>query len=155
MKHTLLPLVITALCATPAAADWQYTKWGMTPAQVAQASRGALQPCDAACDRRKTATETPRLVGSYKTGEFAFTAFAIFDRSERLSRVLLELHGPAGYALAAALRNKYGEPADKSRATVMDIHTWRDNKDQIQLVIIGDKADLTYRPRLTDSNKGL
>jgi hypothetical protein len=40
----LLPLSLAALLVAPAAhADWQYTRWGMTPAQVVAASKGKAE----------------------------------------------------------------------------------------------------------------
>ena len=131
----------------------------MTVDQVAQASKGQLRPCDNSCDGHKSPGSTPRLFGPYKTGEFSFTAFATFDQSGRLSSVLLNSRGDHGYALAAALRNKYGEPATKSHSAVLDVQIWRDQKDQITWVKIGDGptalVNLTYQPRITESNKGL
>lgn len=35
-------VVASLLCATPALADWEYTKWGMTPAQVVAGSSGMV-----------------------------------------------------------------------------------------------------------------
>ncbi|MBI5940147.1 MAG: hypothetical protein HY859_06950, partial [Caulobacterales bacterium] len=38
---TMLAVVVASLlAATPAAADWQWTKWGMTPSEVVSASDG-------------------------------------------------------------------------------------------------------------------
>ena len=40
----LFPLSLTALLVAPAAyADWQYTRWGMTPEQVVAASNGKAE----------------------------------------------------------------------------------------------------------------
>jgi hypothetical protein len=152
-------VLLVTLSPIAACADWQYTKWGMTPEQTAQASKGQLRPCDASCKGYTSAGATAKLMGSYKTGDFSFVAYTIFDASNRLNKVLLDMKPSNGYALAAALRNKYGEPASRTRSSVMEINTWRDQKDQITLLIIGDGTsglvNLTYQPRLTDANKGL
>lgn len=38
----LVTVVVAALAAAPSWADWEYTRWGMTPEQVAAASGGAV-----------------------------------------------------------------------------------------------------------------
>jgi hypothetical protein len=151
----------TALAfATPAAADWQYTKWGATIDQVQKASKGALQRCDNApvCSERSLPNSAVQLYGGYTTGQFNFSAYPMFNRhTSRLDAVALELSDPtmAG-ALGAALRSKYGEPVNASRGSTMSTSTWRDRNDEITLMTIGERnATLRYSPRATASNKGL
>jgi hypothetical protein len=45
MKRNLASVcvIVVLLCATPALADWDYTKWGMTPAQVMAGSSGMVK----------------------------------------------------------------------------------------------------------------
>jgi hypothetical protein len=155
--------VLTALLInTVAYADWQYTRWGMTVEQVAAASKGQLRLCNAACDKQVTDGEIARLYGQYRSGEFAFTAFAMFNKTTgKLAYMNLKLDNSSqGNALIGALRAKYGEPATKTSSQLMSMFVWREARDQINIVSIGSgTADglttLAYRPRLSDSNKGL
>lgn len=151
--------LVVVFATGSASADWQYTKWGMSPAQVQAASKGQLQPCDQRCDGHKTATVIPRLVGPYKSGEFSFTAFAIFDPSNKLTKVMLDTKGDVGWAIALALKAKYGEPASQSGSAGFRTQIFRDQKDQIMWLMVGDgptaHVSLIYQPRLTDSNRGL
>jgi hypothetical protein len=155
--------VITALFITTGAyADWQYTRWGMTVEQVSAASKGQLRSCNAVCDKQVTNGEIARLYGPYRSGEFQFTAFAMFDKStNKLAYMNLKLENSLqGNALIGALRTKYGEPANQTNTQLMTMLVWRDARDQIDIVTIGPGmpdalTTLAYRPRLTGSNKGL
>jgi len=159
----VIAAVIVLLAATwPAAADWQYAKWGMTVDQLAAASKGQMKRCGAACDKQTTSTETALLYSPYQSGEFPFTAFAFFDnQSKKLAYMNLRLDDSSkGYALIAALKAKYGEPASGSKTTLSIHHVWRGGNDEISIFMIGSGmpesyTTLTYRPRLTGSNKGL
>lgn len=74
-------LAIAGLLAAsaPAAADWQYAKWGMTVDQLVAASKGQMKKCGAACTKQTTDSETALLYAPYTSGEFEFTAFAFFN----------------------------------------------------------------------------
>lgn len=145
----------------PAAADWQYTKWGMTADQVVAASKGQMKRCSAVCDKQTTANSTALLYGAYQSGDLPFTAFAFFDnQTKKLVHVTLRLDDPAkGNEMIGALRAKYGEPASESRTQVLYLMVWRPAGDQIDVTRIGFGGDYTYslgyRPRATSSNKGL
>ena len=160
-------LGIVALCAglltsSFAHADWQYTRWGMTVEQVSAASKGQLRACNAACDKQSTDSEIARLYGAYRSGEFQFTAFAMFNKTTgKLAYMNLKLENTSqANALIGALRTKYGEPATRNTSQIMNMFVWREALDQIDIVVIGPgmanpHTTLAYRPRATDSNKGL
>lgn len=42
-RHLFAACVVASLVARPALADWGFTKWGMTPAQVVAASSGMVK----------------------------------------------------------------------------------------------------------------
>jgi hypothetical protein len=162
MFRTTIALTGLLIVATPAAADWQYAKWGMTADQLTAASKGQMKRCGAACEKQKTDAETALLYAPYTSGDLDFTAFAFFNnQTHKLSFVSLRLDDPSkSNQLVGALRAKYGEPVNKSNTQLMSLFVWRDARDQIDVTIIGPNtgnplADLAYRPRLTDSNKGL
>lgn len=170
--RTILMVSIAAALAvmtpTDSHADWQYTRWGMTPNQAIAASNGQLRRCDPQACKGKDATgdsNTVQLFGDYVSGQFNFTVFLYFDnRSSKLSYVTLQLKTPEkAIALLRALRKKYGEPSRRARegefVNIFKIFVWQDQNDWIQLMIIGDgpRADvsLSYGPRISDSNRGL
>ncbi|MGY3610455.1 MULTISPECIES: hypothetical protein [unclassified Bradyrhizobium] len=112
----MLAILLTGILAGPANANWQYTKWGMTPDQVIAASRGEMKKCDATCSKQRTDTETALTYAKYRSGEFSFTAFAFFgNSSNRLEYVELRLdEASKAYRLLAELKSKYGEPTSQS-----------------------------------------
>lgn len=161
MKAIAATIGVFLVTTSAASADWQYTKWGMTVDQVIAASKGQMKKCSAVCDKQTTDSAKALLYASYQSGDFPFTAFAYFDnQSRKLTSVSLRLDDPSkGYELIGALRAKYGEPATSTRSQLMEILVWRPSGDQIDIMRIGFREDqsytLGYRPRLTNSNKGL
>ena len=157
---------VLSLCvfyALPAAGDWQYTRWGMSPDQVMEASKGQLKRCDQTCEGQNTKADAARLFGNYRAGEFSFTTFAMFNKqTNKLSLIILELQQKEkGLSLIGSVRTKYGEPSTKNVTAMMSFYVWRDAKDQISIIAIGlnhssfNDVSLRYQPRITESNKGL
>ena len=72
-----------ACCVTSAAkADWEYTKWGMTPGQVASAAKNRTKKSsDLHPDSDGNVT---KLVAPYQSGKFSFEAQFGFDAADRL-----------------------------------------------------------------------
>src|SRR4051794_23971313 len=103
----------------------------MTADQLAAASKGQMKRCGAACDKQTTSRETALSYSPYQSGEFPFTAFAFFDnQSKKLVYMNLRLDDSSkGYALIAALKAKYGEPASGSKTTLSIHHVWRGGND--------------------------
>ena len=111
MRSLTLGAMLFLLLASALRADWQYTKWGMTEAEVVAASKGAAVPVPEA--ESKKWTSAPRLSAPYNTGNFHFNAFFSLDAvTHGLKEVSLHLDG--GFEPAVALRNglseKYGKP---------------------------------------------
>jgi hypothetical protein len=161
-RATIAAAALLTAATAPAGADWQYTKWGMTVNQVMTSSKGQMKNCGAVCEKQRSATETALLYAPYQSGDLPFTAFAFFDnQSKKLAFMSLRLDDPSkGFQLIGALKAKYGEPASSSRSSnLMDILVWRVGGDQIDVTRIGFGGDnsftLAYRPRVTNSNKGL
>jgi hypothetical protein len=154
--------IAAALFSTPTYANWQYTKWSMTPEQVIASSAGKMHRCDATCDKQKTDTETALTYGPYRSGEFSFKAFTFFgNAAKKLEYVQLDLNDPSlAYKLLGELKSKYGEPTSQSNSQLSTIASWRGGADQVQVFILGmgghpTYATITYRPRQSRSNKGL
>ena len=90
MKLLGIALALTCCGAQAAKADWEYTKWGMTPQEVVSASKNlAKEGDDLHADSDGNVT---KLVAPYQSGKFSFEAQFGFDAADRLSSVTLVLN---------------------------------------------------------------
>src|ERR1700753_4343324 len=88
----LVGIVVALACcgASAAKADWEYTKWGMTPQEVVSASKNLAKPGpDLRPDSDGNVT---KLVAPFQSGRFSFEAQFGFDAADRLSSVTLVLN---------------------------------------------------------------
>ncbi len=95
---------------TPAWADWQYTQWGMSPAEVQSASNGTAVVNQ---DRKLDAADlTAGLTAFYRGDKRPFTAVFLFDAAGKLSAVTLN---PTDRISCDSIRQSldahYGAPA--------------------------------------------
>ena len=89
MKLPGIVLALVCCGASAAKADWEYTKWGMTPQQVISASKNLTrESSDLHPDSDGNIT---KLVAPYQSGKFSFEAQFGFDATDRLSSVTLVL----------------------------------------------------------------
>ena len=144
----------------PAAADWQYTRWGMGIDQAIRASGNALHPPTPEEQNRYGVNDTaPSLVGTHDMGSFHFVAVLYFNGSNRsLSEVYLQLQDYGhSRALLAALRGLYGEPLGETRSNLGETVRWRDDKHRNEIHMYDmspiSRMKLIYSP--LPSNKGL
>lgn len=96
---------------------WSYTKWGMTPAEVIEASEGkAYFLSKEESDSESTQIKDGLTGANLTTGKFNFKVVFLFDKgSPRLSGVRLYLNDTSlAMDLFYALMDKYGEPAHHS-----------------------------------------
>jgi hypothetical protein len=161
-RRKLIPLLfwVTAALTLPrcANANWQYTRWGMTPEQVINASHGAahLVPYDPG----KSRSGFPCLArGSYSAGSAVFDTYFCFDEQRYLKFVLLEIKNPdiaQIEELKAALLEKYGTPQVKRDR---DSWIWNATKDnnaiQFNDAILIPSISVIYRPGNNGMSKGL
>jgi hypothetical protein len=71
--RVVVPIALPLLLVTPAHANWQYTKWGMTPEQVIDASGNTVSKIPADQQRGKSRPGFVGLLsGVYSTGDFSF-----------------------------------------------------------------------------------
>lgn len=85
--------VITALglaFAAPAKADWQYTRWGMSPQEVVAASKGASR-LDRAPPGHEVFDASLGASGGYETQGYTFRSEFYFDGAQRLKGIRLML----------------------------------------------------------------
>jgi hypothetical protein len=80
MRAMLAAIAIFVVLAPHARADWEYTKWGMTPEQVAGASKGAVKVVPAA-DRYKNEDDHWEIAaqGSHSDGPLSLNIGFTFD----------------------------------------------------------------------------
>ena len=150
MKPFATALALVAWVPNAAKADWEYTKWGMTPAQVAGAAKNlAKKSSDLHPDSDGNVT---KLVAPYRNGKFSFEAQFGFDAGDRLSSVTLVLNDklagmdmPMGgdmdmnmqmdkggcHDLLASVKAAHGPPqAGRSAHMQYVIETWQDRKNK-------------------------
>jgi hypothetical protein len=154
MKRLGIALALVCCGAGAAKADWKYTRWGMTPSQVAAASRNLTKKsADLHPDSDGNVT---KLVAPYQAGKFAFEAQFGFDAADRLSSVTLVLndkdaamemdmgpgmamnHGPC-HDLRMSVKKSYGPRQGGGAAHALySIETWRDqkNKNDIKYTVL-------------------
>jgi hypothetical protein len=153
-------LIAAVVIAAPASAHWQYTRWGMTPAQV-QAANPAVQLGE---DRGASARDSQVLASArYSASGLTFNARFGFDANGRLNKVSLDLLDRSGCVeLNGSLRSVYGEPLPGERMSFAYLARWRDEAggNMVSLLAIGglssaDTCSLDYRPIRSRSETGL
>jgi hypothetical protein len=141
---------LTALAAAPlslwtvsAQADWQYTKWGMTPSEVMRASSGKAT---ANADQGKnTDFGKVKLAASYQVKDIALKVYFQFDKDDKLSLVLLDVIDPANcYKAESLLSHLYGKDEYGSQFADIKIKRWRDvnNRNIVSYWYVGGKCDI-------------
>jgi len=147
-----LPLLAAALLAAaasaaPVRADWQYTRWGMSPDQVVAASGGAVQLGPPPSGKTYDGL-TGRARGVYQEGGASFDAYFHFDQANGLSKVALErTGGTACAAIHAGLVARHGQPAKSTRQSFATIDQWTDaaRGNRINYVLVGElPCTITY-----------
>jgi hypothetical protein len=89
MKLLGMALALACCSASAAKADWEYTKWGMNPQQVALASKNlAKEGSDLRPDSDGNVT---KLIAPFQSGKFSFEAQFGFDSADKLASVTLVL----------------------------------------------------------------
>lgn len=151
----ILPLLIVALPAA-AHADWQYTKWGMTPAQVAASSKGAVTVGKGDPGDESAGTEIGA-IGTHVSGDYRFSVNFHF-KAGKLSFVSLTLLEGDPLGLKSTLMGLYRKPFTEKKSEILDMTTWQDTakNNRVDLIIIGDSSTtLLYRPLRNASASGL
>src|SRR5437016_5340228 len=117
---------LTVGFANPSNADWQYTKWGMTPAEVLAASGG--KATESAIEEKEAGKKAVKLKSEHTAGQYSFDVRFVFNRkTNALLRVDLELRNPSADncgSLHGALFARYGIPQEKSSQAFFESSTW-------------------------------
>ena len=140
MMRATLSLLIGLLLAQPAAAHWEYSFWGMTPAEVIAASGGAARALPAA--RQRAAAEarmTYRAEAQFEEGDLALeVAFAFDDVTNGLVCVSYAARNALqSDALREWLIHRFGQPERTVRdpASNEENISWRE-PDNIDLFLM-------------------
>ena len=140
-------LLAASAMAAPAAADWQYTRWGMSPEQVVAASRGAVQMGPPPSGKTYE-NLTGRARGVHTEAGASFDAYFHFDADLRLARVALERTGGTDCAtLHNRLLAELGKPAKSTRQSFATIDQWQDGArgNVVGYVLVGQlPCTITY-----------
>lgn len=143
------------LATTPVQAHWQYAKWGMTSAQVIEASGGKAKATPG--DKSAQGDTTREVEADYSAGDRALRASFWFDASG-LQKVTLSPTGEPGCLdLRRDLLAKYGSPVERNPGLVERL-MWADKLSNNRIVIIldGDSfCELQYAPLVSRAGAGL
>jgi hypothetical protein len=131
---------------SPVKADWEYTKWGMTPQEVVSASGNLTKQ---GSDLRPDSDgNVSKLVAPYRNGKFLFEAQFGFDVADRLASVTLVLKDKSASMdmgaetdlnknqgqcsdLQMSLSTAYGPPQGGGTADMLySMKTWQDQKNK-------------------------
>lgn len=136
-------VTLAILPAAPAAAHWEYTRWGMSEAQVATASRGAARPLPPGERRPVPAARMEyRTAAEFRAGALRLSvAFAFDGRTAGLVCVSARGGPGQGAALRARLERTFGAPQERAAdaATGTTVLGWT-RPDEIDLQIAADGA---------------
>jgi len=155
MKKVYLVATCLAVIAAPAHAQWQWTKWGMTPTQVIAAGKGQARAAEG--DKSSQGDATRDVAGEYSVGHRTFKVSFWFDAGG-LEKVTLS---PIGEHRCLDLRRdllaKYGEPVERSPRSVERL-MWADkvSGNRVVIIIDGDNfCELQYAPLVSRAAAGL
>jgi hypothetical protein len=151
MKFAVIVACGIALLPTAAFADWQFTRWGMTPIQVVAAGK-ISGPIVAAPPNAKGEIE---YIGSYRSGSHTFKTTYTFNGG-KLSVVSLETTNRC-QDLLVEMHSVYGKPVSESNIGIGRFMRWLDRKklNDVQMLDFGDSCTLIYGKLDTASSSGL
>lgn len=137
-------LAFTSLSGS-ARADWQYTRWGMSPQQVLEAAGGAAKAHHMPSDDGPT--QRSKVVAPYRSGEHLFRSRFVFDLSDNLIIVMLELSDLSKCPeLYRDLTSAYGPP--QSFGSGRSLPKWWDKKNGNVVLLIDTlgSCSIQYTP---------
>lgn len=159
----LLRITTVTLMLSPQVsyADWQWTKWGMSPQQVANDSAGRATTIEG----RKTEKMQNLAKGTYTTNGIEFESIFWFTLSEpRLMLIELIAQSPTFSKcneLRTSLHDVYGKPDDRGGIPLIKLSTyrWRDpsmgNRILLAVSESPDRCSIQYTELVTRSGLGL
>ncbi|MDB5575300.1 MAG: hypothetical protein JWR80_476 [Bradyrhizobium sp.] len=153
----VVSFIASIAAGLPARADWQYAKWGMTPAEVLAASAGKASTFTS----QVTGKIAVKLKAPHNAGDYEFQALFGFDAgTDKLSSVQLILLGASKCdALRDELIVKYGSPVRVTSSSLSKDAIWLDKGDNNRVAINnigpGTVCSLEYSSLSSSSHQGL
>lgn len=136
--------MLAGMLTTDARADWEYTRWGMSKAEVIEASHNAAVPA-AEGDRGHFADSgIPALAADFRSDAYSFRVLFFFDRAGKLATVGLVFVDADPVALGVDLEKKYGKPTRRYGNPFPGGMYWETPRDQI--IFLG-RPGLVYGAR--------
>lgn len=108
MLRTVAITLLAACAATPAAADWRFTKWGMTQAEVVAAGEGQVVPSGF-----RNKYQPLVIKGPYEVGGIKFKQVRFVFENDKLTMVALDTHAFNQDELHKMLSASFGEATRK------------------------------------------
>lgn len=140
MKRVLV--LACCIAATPAAANWQYTQWGMTAPQIAAASKGAAHASGEGPNTKCAFTgKRPIAAGRYRDFDAVFCS----RDGRTLESVALRKTTDNPDAIRRELLSVYGHPVSANRIVTV----WNDPKHRNIVTFVdiaGVGAVIEYKP---------
>ncbi|WP_341896943.1 hypothetical protein [Sphingobium sp. YR657] len=156
---------VALLSPAMAKADWQYTRWGMTAAQVSAASGGITEPLvfdpnsvDPMLRNHlaAVAADAPTLRAPYEAGGRKYDADFHFTNDE-LDRVSLSLKSSNDcYKIKGEMLGSYGQPDEAYERT--GVFWWRDieRKNHVMLAARSEtNCSIVYKSLINVKENGL
>jgi hypothetical protein len=138
--------------AAPASADWQYSRWGMSPEEVLAANPALRAGED---PENSIAASLVRVSGLHREGGRDFIVRFGFDAANRLNTVYVHPSDPRHCrGMVGAVESRLGRGIRGTQIpNVLDIRTWQDPRagNQLQLFVIGrmrrpESCSIRYHP---------
>ncbi|MDB5407551.1 MAG: hypothetical protein JWL84_2463 [Rhodospirillales bacterium] len=149
MRSILAAIPIVVMLSPYARADWEYTRWGMTPEQVVKASGGHVKLLQGAEQRTVAPDMRHEAEGTYSDGSVSLQVRFTFDPTNGnglncvFYAVTDEKQAPA---LKDLMIKRYGQPSKQGGIAVLGMTdlTW-EKPDDINLTISNsDPAFVTH-----------
>ncbi len=139
MAASAIAISALAYSLSPAAANWQYTQWGMSPDEVTTASNSAARSNpDRMLDAEGLQAE---LIAPYQGAAIPFTAVFLFDPENKLEVVTLNpVGGIACPVIVQALGANHGKPEGDADMVLAKTLRW-DDVDNNNLIVYADLGE--------------
>ena len=140
VRSLFIAFSVVLATATDGHCDWQYTQWGSSPDAVLKASGGAAQLNG---NRGKDPAQMKaKLVAPYRAGSNSYLAYFIFDQTDKLSIVDLEMQSGSCPQAVFELTSAYGPPQDRGS---FGLKKWWDTKNSNIVIYTDEGSGCTVR----------
>lgn len=143
-------LLAAAVAASPARADWQATRWNMSPEQVAEAMAGQA-PLSRGSSRDRLGGKRVGNVGEYRSAEARFRTIYYYDAAGLAQITLVRRSGDCR-AIGEALVRQHGQPIRVSDQVILRLLIWHDREARNRIRLMVSQAGIcdVHYERLSD-----